>query len=650
MGQLCIGGTRPRTPEEERKQNDRIAAKNGSVHAPLGGGYGREDVRLNDLLGALRTGLVFNATEFSVLPGISTTGVTVFSIGSSQLIEEQEDEIEEDDIEEEEEEEELSQESPPEERSKKEFQLRVSLHGGAWTSGVTMQLSVAPAVGPFAGRKVVFKWRDNTLRVHGCCQGELNAKVLPQSFDSEMEFCKCCLLLVYHHENQNSISFHEEDETHYEESHGDGVVYPLSALAYKVAVSNLDAVPETTVIPAKVNHLMFGIQNPVVITIRMWPASQASKFAASRRMKVKSGILFSEFLYLLRQHFGMSKDHSLKLYHNYKQIQPDEQITSKMEAIDCFVTRYDTDSMSIEEEENSCVELVVSLVGYGIQNVEVDLEMPLKDFDVLLRKKFRLKDESFLIIVAEDDYSPQYTTCDSWKCIFSFSLPDNSFGAGLRRSFQRLSSRRQREALNRRSLRSGDTLRQQAGYTEKMAKVIKLLSSQTRNFPRNNGRSDYSIAELHSSMQMYNRTLDQCGIHPYAIVQVFEVTGPSIPVTFRTQSDHTFQSETPSNPLQLARPSRLANIMDINPEWSLQTFLQYVDALISPSSGTRKKRVIHKDNLIEDSKDDLSAVKLGELLDQWEPVWWSREDPLTGSRLTSKLSIEPTEFLVVEKH
>jgi len=153
------------------------------------------------------------------------------------------------------------------------------------------------------------------------------------------------------------------------------------------------------------------------------------------------------------------------------------------------------------------------------------------------------------------------------------------------------------------------------------------------------------MEELYQSMPMYQMSLEQYGVHQYAIIQAFEVTGPSIPITFRVLSDHSH------NPSDLARQgvprTRLANIMDINPNWSIHTFLQYVDAIISPASVVRKKRLLLKDHSIDDS-EDLSTLTLGELLDYWKPTWWPVKN-VKRKQLTLK-DIDPAEFLLVDKY
>ncbi len=644
---------RPSSPSLDRRGLPTGGVKAGGTTKLPADAYGREEARLRDLLSALRTGLVFSTNEFSVLPGIATTAKVNFSIGSSALAEgfarkEAEDED--------------NSSGEHQEEEEEDYELTVSLYGAPWTRGIRMQFTMWPVVGMFAKRKLVFTWSENVLKVLGCERGELNARALPVSFDTEKDFCRCCLVLAYHSDSSGNLHIEVEDGGSDTPTPSDGVVLSLSSLAYHTAISNLDAVPKSLTVPLKLIHQLYGSHEPILLSIRVWPSTYANQYAASPVMKVKSGLVFAEFVHLVKEHFHLPASHTVKLYHNYRPIQPSDLVTSSYESIDCFVISYgdEGDTSSAQGsglEDDSTATLVVSLVGCDVQNVEASLEMKLGDFDRKIRKHFRLGSDSFLIIVAEDDFAPQYTSCDNWKLIFPFSLPESSFGVGLRRSMRRLSLRRrsQQDRSSQRQARASQSPRQLPADTQRQPfipeidEIVRLLSSTSRNFPSNAGRFGSTVEELYESMPMYQLSLEQCGIHPYTIIQVFEVTGPSIPIKFRVLSEHEQASrqsgrEKPNEPLQ--RVSRHANIMDVNPSWSIHTFLQYVDAVISPASGTRRKRVSLNERSIEDS-EDLSKLSLGELLDLWKPAWWHRK---SSAKQLSIKDIDSAEFLLVEKH
>jgi len=58
-------------------------------------------------------------------------------------------------------------------------------------------------------------------------------------------------------------------------------------------------------------------------------------------------------------------------------------------------------------------------------------------------------------------------------------------------------------------------------------------------------------------MFRFQESLRSLGFHPGAFVEVFEITGPSIPVMY-------------------SGAVTKAQVLDVNPDWPLQTFLYYV--------------------------------------------------------------------------
>ena len=625
--------------------------------------YSREESRLRGHLDSLRNGLVCTTTEFSVLPGgVTTTARVTFSVGCNALrerelekqqAEEEEEEEEEEEVEEEEEEE------GAEVRKAEDYVLRVSLYGGPWSQRLHLGLSLRPVVGPFAWRQLLFSWREDVLAVEGCRSGELGTRMLPDAFSSEKEFCQCCLLLAYHAER--SCSLHQEEGVGLEEGGGaDGKVQPLSDIAYAVAVASLDAVPAVLTVPPRICQQIYGNEPPVTMEIRVWPDTHADLFGVRPRMRVKAGILFSEFVYLLRHRFELSPAHSLKLYHEHQPLLAQDQVSSRHGTVDCFVAHLHEEEEDEEEggggdsscvgspEEEGDVTLVVSLVGRDMQNVRVNLATPLRQFDALLRQRFQLQADSFLVIRSEDDFSPPYTSSNRWKLLHPFSLHDTSLGAGLRRSFRRLSGRgpprppvARRPSLPSRGARQGS-----GAVAAELDKVTRLLSSVGRSFPcEDQGeRSGVPLAALYDEVPMYGMDLERCGLHPYAAVQVFEVTGPSIPVTFRVLPRGR-EGGPPHHAQGRSRDTlrtRQANVMDVNPAWTLPTFLQYVDAIISPASTQRRKRVSLGERSLSEWEDPL-ALRLGQLLDTWAPAWWQPQGDLT------RRDFSPSDILLVER-
>ena len=636
--------------------------------------YNRAQTTLRELFGAIKTGLVVSEAEFNVLPpAIATTAKIKLRLGSSSLdgaataTSENNgasavsdgtgnEDVAEDD--EEEVEEEQRQKQGP-------YVLETTLNGPRWAQSLHLHLSVRPIVGPFAHRKLLLSWSENILKVEGSKMGELNPRTIPDSFEDETDFCKCCLLLAYHTDSASSFNPAVEESAETEEViSNEGWVVPLKMLSYHSLIANLDAIPQNAKLPTKVYHLLYGSQGPVDVVMRTWPNTHSTIFGDAPRMRVKSGILFAEFVCLLRARFHLPQSYSVKLYHEHMPILYSDVVSAKHKTIDCFIVeRNDLDSvygsycsgLDVAAEAEST--LVVSLVGYSTQNITADLDMKMGDFDHLLRQRFELKDNSFLLISAEDDYTPQYSSYDNWKCVYSFAIPDTSFKAGLRRSFRRLSFSRRRSSVSGTPQRQLPLDHINAALMPHLDRVLELLSSGSRHFPSNLDKSDFTIEQLHHTMPMYSMTLDQCNIHPYTVIQVFEVTGPSIPVTFRVVSSedrdtsHQTASSTATRQQDTEQPStsrtRLTNIMDINPDWPLCTFFRYVDAIVSPGSAIRRKRRLAMGERSLEDWEEQPDLTLGQLLSQWRPAWWPDEG--AERRTLTIKDINPSEFLVIEK-
>ena len=656
MGQQCSFGNPTYSPTGSPRRS-------GSGAKITDFSYTQEQATLKDLFDAIRTGLIVSNAEFTVLPpGITTSARTKFRLGSN-LADAVEEEPNGAALVAERDSEDVREESAEEvEEPHVPHVLETTLNGPAWAHTLRLRLNVEPFVGPFAGRKLTFSWSENTLRAEGSKPGELNSRTIPDFFEDETDFCKCCFLLAYHIDPSNNFNPNvEQNDT--ETASGEMSLATLKMTAYQTVISNLDAIPQWADLPTKFYHLLYGSQGPVDVVIRVWPRSHATIFGSDPKIRVKSGILFAEFFCLFQARFNLPPSYSVKFYHNFMPIYFNDVVSSNYQTIDCFVTQnsgsnsvYGSYSSGLDVVVDENAALVVSLVGYGVKDITASLDMTVSNFDLLLRTQFSLKEDSFLLISAEDDYTPKYTSYDNWKCVYSFALPDSSFGAGLRRSLRKISfSRRQSIEGQRQRQLPHDQLSQ--ALAPHLGKVTKFLSSNSRHFPSNLDKYGFHIEQIRQMMPMYKMTIDQCGIHPFTVIQVFEVTGPSIPVTFRviSGSKDTFHSPSVTtitrqdgSPAQPQHRTRLTNIMDINPTWPLCTFFRYVDAIVSPGSAIRrKKRLAMGEQSLEDWEEQ-PELTLGQLLDQWKPAWW----PMEGSErrtLTIK-DINPSEFLVIEKY
>ena len=145
-----------------------------------------------------------------------------------------------------------------------------------------------------------------------------------------------------------------------------------------------------------------------------------------------------------------------------------------------------------------------------MKEVLINLSLPLKFLDIQLRQIFRLKPWSFLAL----------------------HLPGE----------------------DRNIFHTGRAI--YTSYEEEFAKF--LVSNGKRNFPRaDKGIETLGVKEMYKECSVFKKSLRSLGFHPGALVEVFEITGPSIPVMY-------------------SGAVTKAQVIDVNPDWPLQTFLYYV--------------------------------------------------------------------------
>lgn len=154
--------------------------------------------------------------------------------------------------------------------------------------------------------------------------------------------------------------------------------------------------------------------------------------------------------------------------------------------------------------------IIVSLVGYDMKEIHINLSLPLKFLDLQLRRTFRLKPWSFLAL-----YLPEEER--------------NIFNVG-------------------RIIYTS--------YEEEFAKF--LISNGKRNFPRpDKGIDALPINRMYKESSTFKKSLRSLGFRSGTFVEAFEVTGPTIPVMYSGVVSQ-------------------AQVIDVNPDWSLQTFLYYI--------------------------------------------------------------------------
>ena len=136
-----------------------------------------------------------------------------------------------------------------------------------------------------------------------------------------------------------------------------------------------------------------------------------------------------------------------------------------------------------------------------------------------------------------------------------------------------------------------------------MKKKLKIsLQNKRRNFPA----SGIPIKRLYKDSPIYLKTLKSNGFCSGCFVEVFEVTGPTIPIMLFGKA---------------IEPC----VVDVNPAWNLELFLYYLR--IFSSRGEQFTNI--------DYVRDIGDKKVSEVLDMMGSLWWKTKK--TSVAMTDRL-------------
>jgi len=296
------------------------------------------------------------------------------------------------------------------------------------------------------------------------------------------------------------------------------------------------------------------------VKFNLWPRHIRGE---STILAVKKDMIISEVLLLLRQKFKLESDLKVCVFKDCLQMEDDDTLQTEnadyycvfascklVSNISCLAGESKRD---LRASSNKDV-IVASLVGNQMKEVHINLSLPLKFLDIQLRQIFRLKPWSFLALYLPGE---QRNIFHVGRMIYT-------------------------------------------SYEEEFAKV--LISNGKRNFPKpDKGIETLSIKEMYKECSVFKKSLRSLGFRPGTFVEVFEITGPSIPVMY---SGAVTQAE----------------VIDVNPDWSLQTFLYY--AKVNTPQASKIESI--------DYVRDCNEGKVADVLYMMKNLW---NGPKEGGRL-----------------
>lgn len=382
------------------------------------------------------------------------------------------------------------------------------------------QLVIAPYFGNFAGHRMTFNVKRNSHNISVRIEGTNEKAHFYHQHNTKLNGVRDQCLKFVHDFNASSNS---EPIPGFKRK-------PLSLafLCEQTALVHLDKI-DMTKMPTKYQELFKGTaQQDVVINI--WPRSL---YKTPIILRVKTNIALGEFEWMLCHRLSLPNPSHITLYHSdfirpLRATKDDEQILlPEHKELHCILSPSIYHDLRSNTNERV---LVVSVMEHGITDIKVHSSMQLLHFERIIREQFKLDSDSFL-------YIPEViSTQPSIK--MSVLLNDEN---------------------------------------------LDLLSTSTRNLPRIREYGSLAVKRMYKNLPLYTKTLEELKLFDNSMITVFEVTGPTVPIEFRRFGDVTSGTSTPvgsrSSGENFVFITEKASAVSINPDWSVETLLHYVDCM-----------------------------------------------------------------------
>ena len=242
-------------------------------------------------------------------------------------------------------------------------------------------------------------------------------------------------------------------------------------------------------------------------------------------MKVKPRLSVREFQWMLCKRLGLSDPSGLALYIKdaLEPISPALPLEDCARELVCFVSPKAVQESGFAGQTSVCV----SVIGRGVDEIPVHHSTTLHDFDQAVKKTFQLHPNSFV-------YYPELLRYRNSHCPLRMcALLDSTTSI--------------------------------------------LLDPTRRSFPTLYGLLNVCEHSVLHTLLLYQTTLSKLDMLNSAPVICFEVTGPTIPISFKT-----IQSQKSSDDVEGSRNDIFSVIsvephaLSINPEWSISILLKYI--------------------------------------------------------------------------
>lgn len=287
-------------------------------------------------------------------------------------------------------------------------------------------------------------------------------------------------------------------------------------------------------LPYKFNHLNPHMTEYRDVFIRVW--SHQLQECSMLRMKIRPRTLILELQWMVCSRVSLASNPTcIEFYQadSLDSISPHSKWQPNQGVLHCIVSPSNHEDRIASDRS---FPLVVSIIGHGINQVIVSPTMTLHQFQEEIRSVFSLQPRSFI-------YFPTIFQTFQGKLI------------------------------------SKSAVRMSAVID---SSTLALIDNKKAKLPIVNGVPSALVD--YEQVALYQMTIVDLGILKSAPIKVFEITGPTIPLTYKTTQDQSNKD--------FVIVSEHPHAISVNPRWTVATLLKYIECV----SGFPCKHLCLRDN------------------------------------------------------
>lgn len=286
---------------------------------------------------------------------------------------------------------------------------------------------------------------------------------------------------------------------------------PLAFLCEKKILLHMGEINSSS-LPYKYSHLNPLMADYQDVFVHVW-SCQLCQDCFMIRMKVKPKILIQELQWMVCNRVLLTSPACIEFYQTdrLENLSPHNMLPPNQSVLHCIV------NPSQQNTVGHIFPLVVSVIGHGINQVQVYSGMTLDHFQKEVRSKFALQPHSYIYFPA--------ISCRRFVTVRMSAVIDGS--------------------------------------------TIALVDNKKAKLPIVNGVP--SALVNYEQVPLYQMSIADLGLLNSAPVMAFEVTGPTIPLVYKTAQDQSNKD--------YAVVSEHPHAISVSPHWTVATLLKYIECV-----------------------------------------------------------------------